>query len=373
MPFLKNSWYCAGWSTDVTDKPIHRKILGENIVLFRGSEGQVIALGDKCPHRFAPLHEGRVKGDVIECPYHGLQFDATGSCVFNPHGSGQIPAANRTSAYPIEERNGTIWLWTGDPELADPDQVIDTSFLMDKDTYVSRTGYHPVKGNYMLVVDNLLDLTHAQFLHPETVFGKSAAERWAVSLTGKPKEGEEAAQEVWFEETDESLTAHQMMRGKPTPPLWEPIVDYDMSDLYSRITWFAPSNLHLVLELKPKDSDEKPAKMTVMHFMTPIDELSCYYFFAIGWDTNIEDQEAADRVIGIVVQTVLDEDGPMIEKCQAYMGDTDDLFSLKPILLQTDGMAIKARRRMEKLLKDQGKEKTAKPQQAEKVVQVEMS
>lgn len=349
----RNTWYCAGWSRDLDEKPIHRKILGEDIAFYRDSKGKVVAIGDKCPHRFAPLHQGKVKGDVLECPYHGLQFDRSGACVLNPHGSGQIPGTTRTDAYMVEERDGTIWIWMGDADKADPSQIIDTSFLTDTDKWVSRSGYHPVKGNYLLVVDNLLDLTHAQFLHPETVFGKAASDRWAVSLSGKPKEGEEAAQEVWFEEADDSLTAHQMMRGKATPPLWEPIVDYDMSDLYSRITWFAPSNLHLVLELKPQGSDCEPANMTVMHFMTPIDEMNCYYFFAIGWDTNIEDDESAQRVIDIVVKTVLEEDGPMIEKCQAYMGDETDLFALRPVLLQTDGMAIKARRQMQKLLAEQ--------------------
>lgn len=353
MSFMWNSWYCAGWSTDFEDKPVHRKILGKEIVLYRTESGQVVALSDKCPHRFAPLHQGKVKGEAIECPYHGLRFDGSGACVLNPHGSGQVPPGKHTQSYPIEERTGAIWIWMGDPEKADPAQIIDTSFLQDTKTFVSRAGHHPVKGNYLLVVDNLLDLTHAQFLHPETVFGKGSDDRWQVSLNGKPKEGEEAPQEVWFEETDHTLTAHQMMRNKPKPPLWDPIVDYEMTDLHSWITWYAPSNLRLTLELSPRDSNEGPATMIAMHFMTPIDEMNCYYFFAIGWDTNIEDEEAAEQVHQIVLQTIHDEDGPMIEKCQAYMGDTADLFSLRPILLQTDGMAIKARRRMEKIIQDE--------------------
>ena len=350
MPFLKDSWYCAAWSSDVEDKPVDRKIMGQDIVLFRDSKDKVNAISDKCPHRFAPLHQGQIIDDAIACPYHGLRFDGTGTCVLNPHGNGQVPPGKHMASFPIEESNGTIWIWMGDPAKADPSKVIDTAYLMDKQNYVSRTGYHAVKCNYMLLVDNLLDLTHAQFLHPETVFGIGSDQRWAVSLTGKPKEGEEALQEVWFDETEDSLTAHQMMRNKLTPPLWKPIVDYDLSDLYSRISWFAPSNLDLRLELKEKGSNQDPSKMQVMHFMTPIDELSCYYFFAIGWDTRIDDQQAAEDVIGIVVKTVLEEDGPMVEKCQSYMGDTSDLFSLKPILLQTDGMAIKARRRMAKIL-----------------------
>ncbi|WP_158085617.1 aromatic ring-hydroxylating dioxygenase subunit alpha [Henriciella aquimarina] len=353
MSFMRNSWYCAGWSTEVADKPVHRKILGEEIVLYRTESGKVIALGDKCPHRFAPLHQGRIKGENLECPYHGLQFGGDGKCVFNPHGEGKIPRSAKTDAFILEERGGALWIWMGEPEKADPEQIIETEFLADK-TFVSRTGYHPVGGNYMLVVDNLLDLTHAQFLHPETVFGKGSADRWQVSKTGKPSEGgEEVMQEVWFEETEDTMTAHQMMRNKPKPPLWDPIVDYEMTDLHSWITWYAPSNLRLTLELSERGSNEGPATMIVMHFLTPIDEFNCYYFFAIGWDTNIEDQEAADRVLGIVLQTIIDEDGPIVEDCQAYMGETSDLFSLRPVLLPTDGVAVKARRRLEELIQDE--------------------
>lgn len=349
---LKDSWYCAGWSTDLTDKPVHRKIFGRNIVLFRDSKGEVQAISDKCPHRFAPLHKGQVKGDTIECPYHGLRLDGTGTCVLNPHGSGQVPPGQHSEAFIIEERDATIWIWMGDPGKADPDQIIDTSFLADKANFASFTEMHPINGNYMLVVDNLLDLTHAQFLHPETVFGKAAAERWAVSLSGKSS-GEEAPQEVWFEETETSLTAHQMMRNKPQPPLWNPIVDYGISDLHSYITWYAPSNMDLRLDLKPAGSNQEPARMIVVHLITPIDETSCYYFVGLGYDTNIEDENGVRGVRDIVLQTLADEDGPMIEMCQEYMEGETDLFALKPILLQTDGVAIKARRRMQKLLEAQ--------------------
>lgn len=354
MNFLENCWYCAGWSTDITDKPIHRKLLGKNIVLFRDSKGRVVALGDRCPHRFAPLHEGCVEGDTIQCPYHGLQFDATGSCVLNPHGSGKIPATNKTPAYPVEERDGTLWIWMGDPARANPDDIIDTAFLTDSENFVSRTGCHPVKASYFLVVDNLLDQTHAQFLHPETVFGKAASDRWQVHLADRSEDEENGdnTQEVWYEEDDSSLTSHYLMRGKPTPPLWRPLLDTESCDLYSRTIWRAPANLDLSLDVTPRDegADTSPAHMTGMHFITPIDELNCYYFYAIGWDVNIHDAQATEEVFKIVEQTVIDEDGAMFEKCQAYMGDNEDLFSLKPILLQTDVMAIKARRRMQKLL-----------------------
>ena len=202
MTLLKDTWYCAGWSTDVAGEPVHRRILGQDLVLFRDSQGKVAAMSDKCPHRFAPLHEGKVLGDTIACPYHGLRFDGTGTCVLNPHGNGQVPPGPHIESYLIEERNGTIWIWMGDRAKADPDAVIDTSFLFDREKYNRITDHHPIQGNYMLVVDNLLDLTHAQFLHPETVFGIGSDDRWVVNLDGQSK-GEDTLQEVWFEETRE--------------------------------------------------------------------------------------------------------------------------------------------------------------------------
>ena len=353
MSFLKNSWYCTGWSPDVGEKPVHRKVIGEDIVLFRDASGKVNAISDKCPHRFAPLHKGQVVGDTVVCPYHGLRFDGTGTCVLNPHGNGQVPPRQHTDSYPVEERGGTIWIWMGDPAKADPDQIVDTSFLADTGTYVSISGHHEVKAHYFLAVDNLLDLTHAQFLHPETVYGVPATDRWTVHLSDKAKAKEEAGQEVWFDEDETSLTAHYKLRDKPTPPMWEAISGYKTVDMYVASTWLAPANMVFYVEVDSKVPGEEAFTMKALHFMTPIDDMNFYYFYAVGWDLNIDDKAIPDRVHEIAKQTIIDEDGPMLEDCQAYMGDTSDLFSLRPLLLQTDGVAIKARRRMEKLVEAQ--------------------
>lgn len=363
MKFLKNSWYCAGWTPDIQDKPVHRKILGEDLVLFRDTEGKLIALGDRCPHRFAPLHQGRVNGNCIECPYHGLQFDGTGACVVNPHGTGAVPAANKTSSCQVEERHGVIWIWMGEASKADPSLILDTSHIADTENYVTRTLSHPVKSNYWLVVDNLMDQTHAQFLHPETVYGKAAAERWAVHMDAKQQhdkafsDDDENYQEVWFEENEESLITHYKMRGKPTPPLWKPIFNSELCNLYSRTIWRVPANCDLTIEFSARDEgfDQEVATMIGLHLITPIDDYNCAYHLALSWNARIDDDEATDAVMEIVRQTVIDEDGDMFEKCQAYMGDNTDLFSLRPILLETDRMAIQARRQMQKLIDAEAK------------------
>ena len=121
MRFLRNTWYVAMWSQDLKPGELQQRlILDEAIVLFRNASGQVAALLDRCPHRFVPLSLGKVcEGNSVQCPYHGLAFDATGVCVRNPNAEGRIPPALRVRRFPVVERHGAIWVWMGDRE-ADP-------------------------------------------------------------------------------------------------------------------------------------------------------------------------------------------------------------------------------------------------------------
>lgn len=99
--YLRNSWYVAAWDHEVGNDLFPVRMLGEQIVLYRTLNGQVAALEDACPHRKLPLSMGRIKGDVVECGYHGLTFDSTGTCTRVPGArsrmwpaSGPIPSMN---------------------------------------------------------------------------------------------------------------------------------------------------------------------------------------------------------------------------------------------------------------------------------------
>ena len=69
--FIRNCWYVAAWSSELSQVPISRKILGESVVLFRRQSGEAVALEDRCCHRGMPLTHGDVDGDIIRCPYPG--------------------------------------------------------------------------------------------------------------------------------------------------------------------------------------------------------------------------------------------------------------------------------------------------------------
>src|SRR5687767_3022712 len=129
MRYLRNCWYMAGWSKRLArGEVIARTILDEPMALFRDLDGEVGAVQDRCPHRFAPLSAGKVSdGGVLVCGYHGLGFDRSGACALNPHGP--ILRAARITSWPLIERHGIIWIWMGDAGACDPASIPDFSWF----------------------------------------------------------------------------------------------------------------------------------------------------------------------------------------------------------------------------------------------------
>lgn len=162
--FVRNSWYVAAWSDEVDGrKPLARTIIGEPIVLFRAEDGKATALEDRCAHRRMPLSLGKIAdGGRLVCPYHGLTYDSGGNCVRVP---GQdSPGSIRIRSYPVAERAGMVWIWTGPPGKADASGIFDCSWLERPGWHDTRL-YRHARANYLLLNDNLADLLHVAFLH----------------------------------------------------------------------------------------------------------------------------------------------------------------------------------------------------------------
>jgi vanillate O-demethylase monooxygenase subunit len=181
--FLRNIWYPIMWSSDLAaDALVERVALDEPIVFFRRDDGTPAAVADICPHRFAPLHLGkRCPGDRIRCGYHGLEFDATGACVRNPHGDGRIPAAASIRAYTLVERHKIVWLWMG---TRTPNPATIPNFdIFDDPAPGTLTKFDAITmaANYELIVDNLMDLSHTAFLH-DGLLGNDAQARGSIEV-----------------------------------------------------------------------------------------------------------------------------------------------------------------------------------------------
>lgn len=167
--YLKNTWYVAAWTDEVSDNLFERTLLETPVLLYRDTQGRVVALDNRCCHRAAPLSLGRLEGDNVRCMYHGLLFNPQGECVEIPM-QDRVPPGTRVRSFPVVERSGWIWVWMGDPALADPTLLPDTHWLVDPG-WRSLSGYLRHEANYLQVADNLCDFSHLSFVHPTTVGG----------------------------------------------------------------------------------------------------------------------------------------------------------------------------------------------------------
>lgn len=178
--FLRDCWYVAAWSDEVTRTPLGRTVLGEDILLYRTEAGEAVALENRCAHRRLPLSLGRLCGDTVECAYHGLVYDRTGRCTKIP---GQDAPRNvGVKAYPLIERDQFVLVWIGDPAKADPAKAISFRRLSDPDWGVTKVRLH-VAGNFLLILDNLLDLSHVAYVHGTTIDNAPVAEDADVKFT----------------------------------------------------------------------------------------------------------------------------------------------------------------------------------------------
>jgi phenylpropionate dioxygenase-like ring-hydroxylating dioxygenase large terminal subunit len=120
---LRNIWYFGLAARELrAGKLVHREICGEPVMFGRTGDGAAFALRDNCPHRGAPLSEGCMRGNDVECCYHGWTFDRDGKCTSIPAlvEDDSVDLGKITvQAYPVNERQGLIWVWVGDGDGAD--------------------------------------------------------------------------------------------------------------------------------------------------------------------------------------------------------------------------------------------------------------
>tara|TARA_B100000686_G_scaffold353244_1_gene458102 strand:- start:913 stop:1980 length:1068 start_codon:yes stop_codon:yes gene_type:complete len=180
--FLKNAWYAAAWNHEVTNVPLARKILNEPLVLFRDTSGDVVALEDRCCHRHLPLSKGIVVGDNIQCGYHGLTFDASGTCIKVP-GQPLVPPGSHVKSWPVLEKYQYVWVWMGDPQKVD-ESVLPEWSVMEHPQWAVVKGDPPfyIPCNYELFNDNLLDLSHLAYVHIKNI-GTSAVPDFPIVTT----------------------------------------------------------------------------------------------------------------------------------------------------------------------------------------------
>jgi len=348
----RNQWYVAAWSSEVTTAPMERWILDLPVALYRASDGRAVALEGRCPHRHFPLGKSRLVGDNIECGYHGLTFSPSGECVRIPT-QVQVPTACKIAAYPVVEKWKWIWIWMGDPALADPALIPDHDEMGLTSGQFETVGdvYYHVPGRYMLMHDNLLDLSHVSYLHQTTIASGGIGE--AV---------EERSEGVNW------IRSVRHLRDVDCPVYFTAAFNYDgridrTLDMTSRL----PS-VHNGVDVFRKASTTPGApgeylgSVTVYHAVTPGHQRDAHYFFALGRDFSVGDAAfSAAMMDGI--RTTLDEDMLATREVEAMI--TGLGAAPKEVLLRADAHCVRGRRLMEELIRSESHSRTASRATAE--------
>ena len=161
---IPNQWYAVFESRSLTGKPVGIERLGERLVAWRTDAGEAVVQRDRCSHKGARLSLGRIADGCIECPYHGLRFDATGACRLAPFMGRQfdIPSTWRVEAYPTREACGLVWVWYGNAEPADELPWFDAVPPGGGRTWQTQSiwPYH-----YTRLMDSNFDIYHFPFVH----------------------------------------------------------------------------------------------------------------------------------------------------------------------------------------------------------------
>jgi len=333
--FLKNAWYMVGWAEEVPPSGLlARTICEQPLVIYRSDQDQLACLLDRCPHRFAPLSMGRLEGRSLRCGYHGVKFGPDGRCEENPHGT--LVSALSVRAFPIVERHKILWTWLGEAKDADPARIPDLGFIDHAPSTALITGYLPTGANHLLLVDNILDLTHADYLHPESLGGGSIS-RSKAQIEARP---DNCLHVQWIADNE-----------APLPIMRRQFPEADSHvDMWTEVFWHPCGAMQLRVGGHRTGRPKSEAIIaTSAHVMTPETATSTHYFYANTRNFDVESVEATRAIAAALRFAFEQQDKPMIEAQQRRIGDAD-LLALQPALQGSDSASVRARRILENMI-----------------------
>jgi phenylpropionate dioxygenase-like ring-hydroxylating dioxygenase large terminal subunit len=336
----RNCWYPLTWSSNVGRALSRHKVLNTDLVVYRTEAGAVAALEDICPHRLAPLSMGVLKGDAVECGYHGMTFGANGRCIRIP-GQAMIPPSAKVASYPVEERMGVAWIWMGDAERADPALIYDLPQYHQEGWHAVQGDALRFEGHYLNLADNLCDPAHVSFVHATTL-------------------GNAAGEEVPVEHalTERGIVVWRWIKDAPAMPLLAKYGKFKGNvDRWQYYDYVAPCIAVIdfgsadVNSLPSPEERDRGVRMFALHFITPVDDHACIDHwlhvrnFALG-DASVDQSLNAD------FRVAFNEDKGILEQIDLVERARPDLSGIR---LGIDAALMKMRRKVDEMVAEDSK------------------
>jgi vanillate O-demethylase monooxygenase subunit len=311
------------------------------MVFFRGPEGKAAALEDFCPHRGAPLSLGFLREGSLVCGYHGLAMGCDGRAASMP--GQRVGGFPPIRAYPVLERYGFVWVWPGEPAHADPAKLHHLPWA-ESDTWRYGGGLFHIACDYRLMIDNLMDLTHENYVHATSI---------------GQKEIDEAPVKTRLE--GEEVVTSRFMDNVIAPPFWQMALrgaglpDHALVDRWQICRFSLPS--HVMIEVgvavagKGGYSADPSLKASsiVVDFITPETTTSHWYFWGMARNFAIQD-ETLTASIREGQRRIFSEDLEMLERQQ---GNLLHYTGRRLLKLNIDAGGVRARMLIDRAIADE--------------------
>jgi phenylpropionate dioxygenase-like ring-hydroxylating dioxygenase large terminal subunit len=332
--FLRDQWYVAAESAELVAEgaPLGRILLNEPVVFYRTRDGRAVALEDRCCHRRAPLSRGKVLGDQLRCGYHGIVYDSGGRVVSVP-GQDRLPPGAELIAYRTAERHGYVWIWMGEAERANEAAIPDFHWNT-AEGWTSGGGILAMRCNYLMLVDNLLDLSHVPFLHENSVGSTN-----------------DTNPELSWERGADFVRGTRIARNLVATPRLQSMGVTSNIDTFKVMTFHPPA--HVTLEITQTEANLAEGatprfsyRAYILNSMTPETPTSCHYFWRNARDWQIEDAKLTEFLCAATARAFA-EDKEMLEATQRIIDLNPDR---REIDFNSDIGGLQARRIVDQLL-----------------------
>ena len=329
LPLLYDNWYVAGLGEEFQHDLLDKTLLERSIVFYRKADGELVALQNRCAHRSFPLSKSKLIGDNIRCGYHGIVYNPEGQIIDVPCQT-NCPKNASVRKYPVAERGPLVWIWMGEPDKADEDDIPQTDCLTSPD-WTAIWGRKELEGNYLLMHENLADLSHLPFLHADT-FG--ASDDWAEVPVEVEAEGDMV--HYWRSTAVWAMAA----------PLYPPTIDLTDRKIDGKLgaTFVSPAMCRgwtTVENQEVQEGEQRAFTTEINHYLTPQDHDTAHYYWSFARNCDIENQEYTD-IFHQVVAAAFDEDLVATKEMQTLLDK--DKHDIRDINIGSDKSSVMVRK-----------------------------
>ena len=280
LPFVYDHWYVAGFKSEFDRNPKAKTLLERSVVFYRSEAGELLAFQNRCLHRSFPLSESKLDGDELVCGYHGIRYDTQGAITRIPC-QAQI-AERKLRKYPVKEYGDFVFIWMGAEDDPQREEKFIALPFLEGNGFRTISDEIGLESNYLLMLENLNDLTHFAYLHHDS-FGFDDDFIALERIVDKTEEGIRCRHIAYVDDPNAAQLPEEV----------HPLVAGQTLEHWSGGTGVSPGIFKGYGPVFYNDKDGNRASLDsyIMHYLTPETRTTSHYWWSISNNFAVENDE----------------------------------------------------------------------------------